>query len=195
MGAPQKRAERSFTYGDYRGWRADERWEIIAGTAFAMSPAPGREHQAVVRELLVQIGAFLRGKRCRVYPAPFDVRLPETPGQDDDQVPNVVQPDLVVVCDRRKLDERGCRGAPDWVIEVLSPVTALRDLREKHALYEKHGVREYWIVDPAHRVVLVHRVGRDGRYRRAGVFAEGQKAPVGLFRKLTIDLSAVFASG
>ena len=125
MPRPTTMSER-FTYGDYRRWPEEERWELIGGEVYDMCPAPTRIHQDFVVELAIQIGSFLRDKPCRLYIAPFDVRLPEA-DETDDEVNTVVQPDVVVICDPAKLDDKGCRGAPDWIIEVLSPRTAVKD--------------------------------------------------------------------
>jgi len=149
---PAKQTQLGFTYGDYRQWPEDERWELIAGEAYAMSPAPTRTHQTVLVEILRQVANFLEGKPCQVFVAPFDVRLPERE-ESDDEIETVVQPDLAVVCDASKLDEKGCRGAPDWVIEVLSPSTASKDHVRKKSLYERHGVREYWLVHPTDQLL------------------------------------------
>lgn len=145
-----------FTYGDYRLWAGDERWELIDGQAYLMSPAPSRRHQKALMGLALQIGNALEESPCEVYPAPFDVRLPER-DEVNDEVRTVVQPDLVVVCDPAKLDDAGCRGAPDWVIEILSPATTARDRVEKRDLYEKHGVGEYWVLDPNSGGLTLHR--------------------------------------
>ena len=125
MGAAEKLQEH-FTYADYAKWPEDERWELIEGVAYAMA-APSRIHQKYILEMSVQIATYLRGKSCEVYPAPFDIRLPNHNEADND-VDTTVQPDLAVICDKNKLDDKGCRGAPDWIIEVLSPSTALNDL-------------------------------------------------------------------
>jgi len=154
--AQQTQAQR-FTYADYCQWPEDERWELIEGVAYAMAPAPTRPHQGVAGEIFRQIANFLEGKPCQVYFAPFDVRLPE-PSEADEETETVVQPDILVVCDEKKLDDRGCKGAPDWIIEVLSPSTASRDHVEKKALYEKHGVREYWLVHPTDRILTRYRL-------------------------------------
>lgn len=138
-----------FTYEDYCQWQGDERWELIDGEAFLMSPAPRLRHQRILGELHRQMANFLLGKSCQVFVAPVDVRLPKWPGEPDAKVDTVVQPDLVVVCDPGKLDDAGVRGAPDLVIEILSPATASRDQVSKRDLYLRHGVREYWLVDPA----------------------------------------------
>ena len=158
-----------FTYGDYRRWPEDERWELIDGEVYDMCPAPARVHQDFVVELAVQIGNFLRDKLCRLYVAPLDVRLPGA-DEADDEVNTVVQPDVVVICDPSKLDDKGCRGAPDWVVEVLSPRTAAKDQIDKRDLYERHGVREYWLLHPTDRVLTIYRL-EDGVYGRPDVQA------------------------
>jgi Uma2 family endonuclease len=149
------------TYGDYLGWGEDARYELIDGLAYAMAPAPTRMHQEFVLQIGRQLADALEGTRCRPYIAPFDVRLPH--GEESDMaVDTVVQPDLSVVCDPTKLDERGCRGAPDWVVEVLSPATASHDLILKRRIYERAGVREYWLVHPTDQVVTVYGQGEHG---------------------------------
>ena len=154
---PAKQTQQSFTYGDYRQWLEDERWELIEGEAYAMSPAPTRTHQTILGEVFRQIANFLEGKPCQVFVAPFDVRMPEQ-NEADDEIINVVQPDILVVCDASKLDEKGCRGAPDWVIEVLSPSTASKDHVRKKSLYERHGVREYWLIHPTDHILTRYRL-------------------------------------
>jgi Uma2 family endonuclease len=161
---PALKDDRVYRYGEYRTWSDDERWELIDGVAYDMSPAPSTAHQAIVVWLIQALGPVLEKGGCRVFVAPFDVLLPDTPGQPDDEVLNVVQPDLAVICDPSKLRPFGCVGAPDWVIEILSPSTSRRDLAEKHALYERHGVREYWVIDPGNRYIHVYVLGDDGRY-------------------------------
>ncbi len=162
MGLPRRDSEHH-TYADYRSWPEDCRYELIDGIAYAMSPAPTRRHQEVVGEIFRQIADALDGTPCRTYLAPFDVRLPAAADLSDGHIDTVVQPDISVVCDRRKLDDQGCRGAPDWIIEVLSPSTAGHDQILKRALYERVGVREYWLVHPTDAIVTVYsRI--DGTY-------------------------------
>lgn len=150
-----------FTYGEYCQWPDDARWELIDGTAFAMAPAPTRLHQDFVVELAAQIHPKLAGTNCRVYVAPFDVRLPKG-DEADARIDTVVQPDVAVICDPSKLDDKGCRGAPDWIVEILSPSSAVHDQIRKRALYERHGVREYWLLHPVDRVLTIYRLGEDG---------------------------------
>ena len=148
-----KKDER-YTYKDYLSWQGDERWELIDGVPYCMSPAPSRLHQDIVRNIMVKFANFLEGKSCKVYDAPFDVRLSFEEEKEEDVV-NVVQPDIVVVCDKKKLDDRGCKGAPDLVVEVLSPATGKKDMHEKFVLYEKAGVKEYWVIYPKDKTIVV----------------------------------------
>jgi Uma2 family endonuclease len=152
-----------WTYADYCAWPEDERWELIDGTAYAMVPAPSRRHQEILSDLLYLLRRRLEGRRCHVYPAPFDVRLPLA-GETDERTATVVQPDIWVFCDEARLDEKGARGAPDLVVEILSPATSSKDSIVKRALYERHGVPEYWIVDPETRALypFVLQAGRYG---------------------------------
>jgi Uma2 family endonuclease len=180
-----------YTFADYLQWTGDARWELIDGVAYNMTPAPSRRHQKISGELFLQFGLFLRGKRCEAYDAPFDVRLPK-PGESDETTSTVVQPDLVVVCDPSKLDDRGCKGAPDLVIEILSPDSVARDQKEKFLLYEQAGVLEYWLVHPTDRIVTVFHRGADGAYGRPAVYTPGERIRVGVLPELEIDLAAVF---
>ncbi len=185
--------EPRFTYGDYVQWQGDERWELINGVPFAMSPAPSRAHQDVVGQLFLQIASALQSTRsCRAYVAPFDVRLSAMDEKDDD-VTTVVQPDISVICDAKKLDDAGCRGAPDWIIEVLSPATAVRDQVQKRDLYGAHGVREYWLVDPQARLltVYVREDAADGFGRPTVAAADGSTIPA-VFPEIPVDWSQVF---
>jgi len=192
MGPSALKLYDTYTYGDYLRWDDDERWELIDGVAYNMTPAPARRHQGILRELAGQLFNYLKDKPCKLYLAPFDVRLPEN-DEADEEVTTVVQPDIVVICDPKKLDDRGARGAPDLVIEILAPSTSRKDVKIKFNLYEMHGVREYWIVDPTGGTVMAYRLGPDSRYGRPQVYTDEDSAPVGIFEDLTIDLKAVFA--
>jgi len=146
------------TYGDYLIWSADYGNELVDGIAYVREPpSPSRIHQDIVGELHRQVANALVGETSRVYAAPFDVRLPKST-EEDDQVNTVVQPDVLIVCDPGKIDARGVRGAPDWVVEVLSPGTARYDRITKIPAYERAGVREVWLVHPTHRTVTIYRL-------------------------------------
>lgn len=173
------------TYADYLAWPEGVRYELIDGIAYAMAPAPLRVHQELLLELASQTRNALEGRPCRPFIAPFDVRLPRADEADRD-IDTVVQPDLVVVCDRAKLDERGCRGAPDWVVEILSPSTAGHDLIVKRRLYERVGVREYWLVHPVDRVVTVYRLHDDG-FGAPDIYELKETLAVGILPEVVID--------
>ena len=163
MGIPRAKS-RSYTYADYLTWTGPDRVELIDGTVYDMRPAPSRRHQAVSGELFKQIAVFLTDRPCRVYAAPFDVRLPDAgSGLADDTTTSVVQPDISVFCSEKQLDDKGAKGPPDLVVEILSPSTSSKDSIVKRDLYERHGVAEYWIVDPETRS-LYQFVLDNGRY-------------------------------
>ncbi len=187
-----KREDAPITYGDYLNWPEDERWEIIEGIPYSMTAAPSTKHQTVLGELFFQIRSFLPDDAaCRVFIAPFDVRLPEK-DEADEAIINVVQPDIVVICDPSKIDDKGCRGAPDWIIEVLSPFTSSKDHIAKRLLYERMGVREYWLVHPLDELVTVFVLGADGKFEPP-VFREGKgRLEVAVLPELMMDLDAVF---
>lgn len=166
MGLPQRDLE-FHTYAEYAAWPDDVRYELIDGIAYAMDPAPTRRHQEVALELARQIADALEGSPCRPYIAPFDVRLPRA-DEADGKIDTVVQPDISVICDKAKLDERGCRGAPDWIVEVLSPGSAGHDQVVKRELYERVGVREYWLVHPIDKVVTIYLLAA-GAYGKPAV--------------------------
>ncbi len=193
MPQPQLNHKSRFSYADYLTWPDDERWEIIDGIAYAMSPAPGRQHQKISRTLTRILDTFLLGKPCEMFHAPFDVRLAERSGLTDEKIETVVQPDILVVCNQAKLDERGCNGAPDLVIEIASPHTSKNDLTIKYDLYQHHGVKEYWIVHPAEQTVLVFKIGEDQTYGKPERYAVDGKVPVPLLGDLVLDLAEVFA--
>jgi len=181
-----KRDTHYHTYADYLTWSASYGNEVIDGTAYVREPpSPSRSHQEVVVELGRQLANTLKGKPCRVYVAPFDVRLPKASAQDD-QIDTVVQPDVLIVCDLEKLDARGMCGAPDWIAEVLSPWTARHDQKVKLPVYERAGVREVWLIDPIERTLMIHRL-EGGRYRRATLQALKGKTPLTAVPGVTMD--------
>ncbi len=182
-----------YTYAEYLAWDDGKRWELIDGHATCMSPAPGRRHQDLSGALFHLLYSWLSGKPCRVYAAPFDVRFVEA--QDtaaDDYIDTVVQPDIVVVCDSIKLDDRGCKGSPDLIIEILSPSTARMDMTVKFELYQRYGVREYWIVHPNDQTILVFKLLESGLYGVPDRYCAEDTIPVPLLGDLRIDLTRVF---
>lgn len=179
------------TYRDYKEWPDDERWELIEGVAYAMSPAPSRRHQDICGNLYRQFSTYLDTKPCKVYFAPFDLCLPEY-DEGDDEIDTVVQPDLLVICNRDILTSGGARGVPDLIVEILSPFTARKDTREKFLLYERKGVREYWIVDPVAATVTVFLRGTDGRYGRPNIYGVEETINVVVLEGLEIVLEPVF---
>jgi len=171
------------TWTEYRTWPDDERWEIIDGVAYNMSPAPSTRHQAIVGNLFAYLHRHLAGKGCRPFMAPTDVRLSET---------DVVQPDILVVCDPARITASHIEGAPDLVVEVLSPGTSAKDLREKKWLYQRSGVREYWVVDPLELYVQRFLLTPDGRYGEPEVFGPQEAVLLVVLEGLTVDLREVF---
>ena len=179
-----------YTFADCLTWGENERIEIINGEAVMMAP-PSRVHQEVLMELSAQIHAYLSGKKCKVYPAPFAVRLFEKDGDTPEDVDTMVEPDISVVCDSSKLDDFGCKGAPDLVIEILSPSTMRHDRVVKFNLYQRAGVREYWIIDPVQQTVLVYLL-EDGRYTAKELGGAGDRIQVNVLDGCFIELSEVF---
>lgn len=152
----------SYTYADYLLWQFSERVELIKGKIFKMSPAPSRIHQEHSWSLTREIDKVFRKTACKMYAAPFDVRLINYKNStDDNQIISVVQPDICVICDVSKLDEKGCLGAPDLVIEILSPSNSKKEMDIKYDLYEENGVREYWIVNPLDETVYIYVLEND----------------------------------
>jgi Uma2 family endonuclease len=167
-----------FSWAEYRSWPDDERWELIDGVAYAMSPAPSTRHQAIVGGLFARIEQQLRGRPCRPFVAPTDVKLSE---QD------VVQPDILVVCRPERIHDSHIEGAPDLIVEVLSPNTAARDLRQKKALYERAGVREYLLIDPLEHYALRFLLGAEG-FDKGTVIAPDEQLSLATLDDLTVPL-------
>ena len=181
------------TYADYLIWSADSGNEVIDGIAYVREPpSPSRSHQELVLELGRQISNLLAGKSVRAYVAPLDVRLPKV-GDADDQIDTVVQPDVFIVCDLRKLDERGMSCAPDWIAEALSPSTAKYDRTTKLRAYERAGVPEVWLIDPADRTVAIHRIVA-GRYTQPAVLELESRTAMAAVPGVSIDWDCLLAS-
>lgn len=178
-----------YTYRDYLTWPDDIRCELINGEVYMMTPAPILMHQDVVGEIFFQTKQALKGNSCRALVAPLDVRLPKN-NQADEDTDVVVQPDVFVVCDANKLDYRGVRGAPDWIVEVISPSSASRDQIEKRRIYERHGVLEYWLVHPNDRLVTIYRL-QNGEYGKPDIYKLEGETSVGVLSDVSIDWEAV----
>jgi len=179
-----------YTYEEYLTWSEDERWELIEGVAYNIA-APSRRHQEVLGEFFFQIRSYLTDKSCRIYAAPFDVRFSEL-GEEIGEISNVVQPDISVVCDKSKLDDKGCLGSPDLIIEVISPTSISTDYVKKLALYEKYKVKEYWIVHPIDNTVMVFVLGDDNQYGKPGIFMENSQLKSRVFADFKINLKQAF---
>ena len=206
MGEAAKVLEKRYTYGDYKTWDDDLRWELIDGEAFCMTPGPGTAHQSLSAKLVAKLVSYFEGKGCQVFDAPFDVMLPNG-NEPEDEIDTVVQPDIMILCDMSKLQHNGIKGAPDIVFEILSPSTTQRDLDDKFTLYERAGVKEYVIVDPRNYVMFVHRrdaedrpppsdlssrSGEDRRFTFRKVYGADGVLEFGMFPELKIDLSSVW---
>ena len=190
MGALAKtEPERRFTYADYKEWelKEGERYELIRGEAFAMA-GPNTRHQAVSWEIAGQLYGYLQGKPCRAFSAPCDVRLFYEEDESDD---TVVQPDIIVVCDKSKIGDEGIRGAPDLAIEILSPSNTAIEMEEKRCLYQDAGVREYWVVDPKNSRVTVYCF-QDGEIL-VKAYEKPDAVPAGIFPDFAVALDRVFA--
>ncbi len=179
-----------YTYADYYQWKFEERVELIKGVIFKMSPAPSRAHQEISGNLHISIGVFLKNKPCKVYAAPFDVRLPRK-SKDDKDIITVVQPDICVVCDTNKLDEKGCLGAPDLIVEVLSPGNNKKEIRNKFDVYEEAGVKEYWIVDPVYQTVQINKL-ENGKYVPMRALSVGDIATSEIMPGFSLDIEELF---
>jgi Uma2 family endonuclease len=184
---------KQYIYADYLTLNFEERVELIRGWISRMSPAPLKTHQLVSMELSIQIGVFLRGKDCKIFAAPFDIRLINKRKKLDDQaILSVVQPDISVICDLEKLDDRGCLGSPDWIIEILGPGNSRKEMKEKYALYEENGVKEYWIVSPENQFASVYHL-IDEKFVLTDTYCNGDNIPVGIFDGFYIDSEKMFA--
>ena len=186
-----------YSYADYLKWQFDDFVEIIKGKVYKMSPAPTRFHQDISREIERPIANYFYKKKCKVYDAPFDVRFPVNGNSDNETLFTVVQPDICVICDPKKLDDKGCVGAPDWIVEIISPSTAKKDMNEKYDLYESSGVREYWIVFPKERFIMVHLLNDKGVYELIGNFEPNDETPtikVNIFPDLELIMEDIFSN-
>ncbi len=184
----------SYTYADYLKWQFEERLELFKGRIFKMSPASAPIHQEVSSNLNGVLNTYLKKKKCKVYSAPFDVRLPDKNRIKDNQVTTVVQPDLCIICDLSKIDTRGCIGAPDLIIEILSPGNSRKEVRLKFELYEEAGVKEYWLVYPIEQSVAIFILNEKGKYDGATLYAGKDKIQCVAVAGLIVKLKDIFTN-
>ncbi|WP_407307256.1 Uma2 family endonuclease [Desulfosporosinus sp. SB140] len=188
---PIPESKEKYTYADYLTWPEEERWEIIDGVPY-MQAAPSTVHQEILMEISRQIANHLKDKSCKVYPAPFCVRLTKGDEISNEDIKKVVEPDITIVCDKSKVDEKGCNGAPDMIVEIISPSSIKTDRIIKFNMYEKVGVKEYWIVEPEVKIVSVFVLQENGRYGRQEVYSEEDQITLNIIPDLTINLKLVF---
>lgn len=188
-----KKEEKNYNYADYLTWDEKLRFEIIDGIVYDMSPAPNRAHQDISMNLSIAIGSLFKGKDCKVYHAPFDVRFSDLENPtENSHFTSVVQPDISIICDKSKLDDKGCKGAPDLVIEIISKSTAKKDNFEKFQLYQKHGVKEYWTIYPEEKFVNVYILDKSGLFRQVASYGAEDSIKIFGNEELSIDLSEIF---
>lgn len=183
----------NYSYADYLNWTLDEVVELIKGKVFKKAAAaPGRRHQRISMHLGSELFQFLKGKPCEVFHAPFDVRLP-VKSKKNSEIDTVVQPDICVVCDLEKLDEAGCVGAPDLVVEILSPGNTKKELKLKYEVYKESEVKEYWVVYPIEQSMLIYTL-ENGEYKASRLLASGDKIKSKVIPGFSLDLDELFSS-
>ncbi len=190
LAEPQATYEKEYTYADYLTWQFDEMVELIRGRIFRMSPAPTSFHQKVSAVIFGEIYGYLKNKNCNVFAAPFDVILP-IGNKVNEKSTTVVQPDICVICDTSIIKRRGCFGAPDLIVEILSPSTSKKDLINKYEVYEESGVLEYWIVYPLEKMIQVHQL-ENGSYKRKAVFQEDDLIESTVLKDFSLSTKEVF---
>ncbi len=182
---------KTYTYADYLTWRFKERIELIKGKIFRMSPAPSTRHQEITGALFGTLYHYFKHNPCKVFVAPFDVRLSKNIGKEI-EIETIIQPDICIVCDLSKLDSKGYQGVPELIIEVLSSSTSSKDTRDKFNLYEENGVKEYWIVYPGEHLIDIYKLGSDKRYRFIGKYSKEDTISPERFDNLSISLKDIF---
>ena len=180
-----------YTYYDYLNFPNDEFVEIIDGKIFAMSPAPSRIHQELIMEISAELRNYIKSNKgqCKVYPAPFDVVLINENENENDSK-NIVQPDISVICDKNKLNDKGCFGSPDVFVKIVSKFNPGNDYVKKLYLYEKYKVKEYWIVNPMKKNILVYTLTESG-YNQPDLYTFNDKIKVNIFNNLEIDFNGI----
>lgn len=180
-----------YTYYNYLNFPNDEFVEIIDGKIFAMSPAPSRIHQELIMEISAELRNYIKSNKgqCKVYPAPFDVVLINENENENDSK-NIVQPDISVICDKNKLNDKGCFGSPDMIVKIVSKFNPGNDYVKKLYLYEKYKVKEYWIVNPMKKNILVYTLTESG-YNQPDLYTFNDKIKVNIFNNLEIDFNGI----
>jgi Uma2 family endonuclease len=183
---------KQYSYADYLTWKFTDRVELIRGWIKKMSPAPSSYHQVVSGNLSFHIQKYLYKKECKVFVAPFDVRLINTKKSSDDNIVyTVVQPDICIICDKDKIDKRGCVGAPDLVIEIVSKGNTKYEMETKFELYEEAGVLEYWIVGLGDETTTVFDL-KENKFQFRKIYSNDDKVPMGIFTDFSLDMTEVF---
>ena len=182
-----------YTYADYLKWKFEEQMELIRGKIFKMSPAPAPNHQKICFALGGIFYRKLKKNKCQVFPAPFDVRLPVRNRKKDNEITTVVQPDFCIVCDESKIDGRGCIGPPDLIVEILSPGNSEKDVKLKYDVYEKAGVKEYWIIYPVEETVAVLILNEKGKYNGASLYAGNDNIQCEAVPGLIVNVKEIFS--
>lgn len=183
--------DKKYSYADYLQWADGEKWEIIDGIPYNMAPAPSTQHQSICMALSAEFYNHFKNKPCKVFAGPLDVRLPRGGESEDEKILDVVQPDVLIVCDKSKLDAKGCLGAPELVVEIISPGTSQKDSITKLNLYEKSGVLEYWLIRPDEKTIMVFALDKDKKYGRTEVYSHKDTIKSSVFRELEINLQEV----
>jgi Uma2 family endonuclease len=184
---------KTYSYADYFQWSFEDRLELIKGKIFKMSPGPASRHQKISVTIAGELYVYLKNKNCSLYSAPFDVRLPRKNETEDKKISTVVQPDLCVICDQSKIDVRGCVGAPDIVVEILSPGNNTKELQNKYEVYEEAGVKEYWIVSPQDNTFLKYTL-TDSQFQASRLMTVGDVVTTSILPAFELDLETVFSS-
>lgn len=182
---------KTYTYSDYKNYPENERIEIIDGHVYNMVPAPSRIHQEIISELITIINSYIKANKseCKVYPAPFDVML--TNSNDIDNCENIVQPDISIICDKNKLTDKGCVGSPDLIIEVVSPYNPNSDYVRKLNIYDQFKVKEYWIINPMNKTILVYKLDDNMQYTAPESYSFSDKIKVGIYDNLEVNFASL----